>query len=50
MIDTLEISHRMSATSNGIYLRTDHHNLIFIFDALSLLPDPSASAIRKVLR
>lgn len=30
--------------------RPDRHNLVFIFGLLSLLPDLSASAIRKVLR
>lgn len=47
---TLERPHWMAATPDGFDLYTNHHNLIFIFDPLSLLPDLSASVNRKVLR
>lgn len=40
----------IAVTSEGLALHADHHNLIFIFETLSLLPDLSASSIRKVLR
>ena len=37
-------------TPDGFNLYTDHNNLIFIFDPLSLVPDLSASSVKKVLR
>lgn len=40
----------MVATPAGFDLYTDHNNLIFIFDPLSLMPDLSLSSVRKVLR
>lgn len=46
----LERLHWLAATSDGFDLHTNHHNHIFVFDPLSLLPDLSTSAIRKILR
>lgn len=40
----------MVAVPEGFDIYTDHNNLIFIFDPLSLMPDLSISAARKVLR
>ncbi len=38
------------ATTDGFDLYTDHNNLIFIFDPLSIIPDLTAGSVRKVLR
>lgn len=42
--------HWLAATPNGFDLYTDHNNLIFLFDPLSVVPDLSQTTLRKVLR
>ena len=50
ILATLERMHWLVATSAGFDLYTDHNNLIFIFDPLSIIPDLSQPSVRKVLR
>lgn len=50
ILASLERMHWLAATPSGFDLYTDHNNLIFIFDPLSLMPDLSQTAVRKVLR
>lgn len=47
---TLERMHWLVATLDGFDLFTDQNNSIFIFDPLSVVPDLSQTAVRKVLR
>eukprot|EP00178_Gracilaria_changii_P000257 TRINITY_DN1027_c0_g1_i1.p2 TRINITY_DN1027_c0_g1~~TRINITY_DN1027_c0_g1_i1.p2 ORF type:complete len:1106 (+),score=114.18 TRINITY_DN1027_c0_g1_i1:5972-9289(+) len=47
---TVDRMHWLAATAAGFDLFTDHNNLIFLFDPLSLVPDLSQSSTRKVLR
>jgi RNase H-like domain found in reverse transcriptase/Integrase zinc binding domain len=47
---TLERMHWLAATPDGFYLYTDHNNVVFIFDPLSVVPDLSQTSLRKVLR
>ena len=47
---TVERMHWLLATPSGFDLFTDHHNLIFIFDPVAVMPDLSQSSVRKVLR
>ncbi len=42
--------HWVLAVPEGFDLYTDHNNLIFIFDPLSMIPDLSLGSVRKVLR
>ena len=42
--------HWIAATPSGFDLYTDHNNLIFLFDPLSVVPDLSQTTLRKVLR
>lgn len=46
---TLDRMHWILATPCGFDLFTDHNNLIFIFDPLSIVPDLSQSSLKKVL-
>ena len=47
---TIERMHWLASSPAGFDLFTDHNNLIFIFDPLSLSPDLSQTSIRKVVR
>lgn len=47
---TVQRMHWLLATADGFDLYTDHKNLIFLFDPLSVATDLSQSTIRKVLR
>jgi len=47
---TVERMHWLLSTPSGFDLFTDHHNLIFIFDPLAVMPDLSQSSVRKVFR
>ena len=42
--------HWIVANPDGFDLYTDHNNLIFLFDPLSVVPDLSATSLLKVLR
>ena len=42
--------HWLLATNDGFDIFTDHNNIVFIFDPLSLTTDLSQSSVRKVLR
>ena len=50
IMDTLERMHWLAPNAVNFYLHTDHNNLIFLFEPLSLVPDLSQSSTRKVLR
>ena len=50
ILATLERMHWIAATPSGFDLYTDHNNLIFLFDPLSVVPDLSQTTLRKVLR
>lgn len=43
-------SHWLVASPEGFDLCTDHRNIVFIFDPLSLKPDLSQSSIKQVMR
>lgn len=47
---TIERMHWILATTDGFDLFTDHHNLIFLFDPLAVVPNISQTSLRKVLR
>lgn len=49
-MSTVQRMHWLLATSEGFDLFTDHQNLIFIFDPLSVIHDLVKSTVRKVLR
>lgn len=49
-VASLERMHWLAATPAGFDLYTDHNNLIFLFDPLSVVPDLSQTSLRKVLR
>lgn len=46
---TVDRMHWLLATPDGFDLFTDHHNLIFLFDPLTVLLDLSQTSLRKVL-
>lgn len=46
---TLNRMHSFVATSGGVDQFTDHNNLIFIFDPLSVVPDLSQTSVHRVL-
>lgn len=50
VLTTLDGMHRIVATPDGFDLYTDHKNLIFLLDPRSMVPDLSATSLRKVLR
>lgn len=50
ILATMDRMHWVLATPCGFDLFTDHNNLIFIFDPLSIMPDLSQSSLKKVLR
>jgi len=50
VLASLQRMHWLAATPNGFDLYTDHNNLIFLFDPLSVVPDLSQTTLRKVLR
>lgn len=50
VVASIERSHWLASRSDGFNLFTDHNNLIFIFDPLSVMPDINEAATRKVLR
>ncbi len=50
VMNTLDRMHWLVATPAGLYLYTDHNNLIFLFDPLAVVEDMSQSSLRKVLR
>lgn len=50
VLTTLCRMHWLAATPAGFDLHTDHNNLIFIFDPLSVVPDMTQTSVRKVLR
>ena len=50
VLATLERMHWVVATPEGFDLYTDHNDLVFLFDPLSIVPDLSQTTIRKVLR
>ena len=49
VLASLERLHWLAATPEGFDLYTDHENLIFLFDSLSVVPDLSQTSLRKVL-
>lgn len=50
VLDSIERSNWLESAEDGFDLFTDHNNLIFIFDPLSLHPDVGLSSLGKVLR
>lgn len=50
ILATMDRMHWVLASPCGFDLYTDHNNLIFIFDPLSIVPDLSQSSLKKVLR
>lgn len=50
VLATLTRLHWLASIPHGFDLYTDHNNLIFIFDPLSVVPDLSQNTVRKVLR
>lgn len=46
----VERIHWILATTDGLDLFTDHHNLIFLFGPLTVYSDHSQTSLRKVLR
>lgn len=50
IIDSLERMHWLAAGAPGFDLFTDHKKLVLIFDPLSIVPDLSQTAIRKLIR
>jgi len=50
VLASFERMHWLTATPGGFDLYTDHNNLIFLFDPLSVVPDLSQTSLRKVLR
>lgn len=50
VLATLERMHSLVTTPDGFDLYTDHNNLIFLFDPLTVVPDLSQTSLRKVLR
>lgn len=50
MMATLERVHYMAAMPDRFDLYTDHSNLVFIFDSLSIVSDLGKTSARKVLR
>lgn len=47
---TVDRMHCVLATTDGFDLLTDHHNLIFLFDPITVVHDLSQTTLRKVLR
>lgn len=50
VLATLQRMHWLAATPAGFDLFTDHNNLFYLFDPLSIVPDMSQTTLRKVLR
>lgn len=50
VIETLEHMHWLRATPDGFDLYTDHNNLIFLFNPLSVVPDLSQTSLREIHR
>lgn len=50
VLNTLDRMHWLVTNPDGFDLYTDHNNLIFLFDPLSVVPDLSQTSLRKVLR
>lgn len=50
ILATVDRMHWLPATSNGFDRYTEHHKLVFLFDALAVVPDLSQTSLRKVLR
>ena len=50
ILATLDRMYWIAATPDGFDLVTDHNNLIFLFDPLSVMPDMTQTSLRKVLR
>lgn len=50
ILASLHRMHWLVATPEGFDICTDNHNIIFIFDPLSLMPHLSQSSIKKVMR
>lgn len=50
VLASIERSHCLASCSDGFDLYTDHSNMIFIFDPLSVAPNLRQAAVRKVLR
>ena len=50
VLHTLDRMHWLVTNPDGFDLYTDHNNLIFLFDPLSVVPDMSQTTLRKVLR
>lgn len=46
---TVDIMHWVPMTTDGFDLFTDQHNLIFLFDLISVVPDLSPTSLGKVL-
>lgn len=49
-MSTIQRMHWILATKKGFDLFADHHNLIFLFDPLSVVPDLSQTTVHKFLR
>ena len=49
-LTTLQRMHWLVSTSAGFDFYTDHNNLIFLFDSLSVVPDLTQNSVRKELR
>lgn len=47
---TIDFKQWYLATPVGFDLFTDHHNLIFLFAPLAVVPDLSQTSLRKFLR
>lgn len=50
VLTTLQRMHWRAATPAGFDLFTDHNNLIYLFEPLSIVHDMSQNTLRKVLR
>lgn len=50
VLNKLDRMHWLVSDAAGFDLYTDHDNLIFLFDLLSVVPDMSQTSLRKVLR
>lgn len=49
VMDTLQCLQLLATLPDGFYLYTDHNNLIYIFEPLSLMTDIGIDAVRKLL-
>lgn len=50
LMDTIERMHWIVSDPTGFDIYTDHNNLLFIFDSISIQPDLSLASVRKVLQ